>query len=198
MISDREELKKLIAFYVNGTLSEEEKKRVEEFLGKDPEGERELVEFSRIREIIREEPLPEPPAYIYERISGRIRKEKSFFQKVKSLIGAFYGSRAISWGLVGAQAVLILFLLFRPVSPTYRTLSMTPSHQGVYINVIFKDDTREKDMRALLNRVGATIVEGPTEEGLYVIKLGREGHLKEAIAVLKESGSVKFVARAYR
>ena len=198
MISDREELKKLIAFYLNETLSEEEKKRVEEFLEKDPESERELVEFSRIREVIREEPLPEPPAYIYERINERIRKEKSFFQKLKSLIGQLYGSRAVSWGLVGAQAVLILFLLFRPVSPTYRTLSTTPSHQGVYVNVIFKDDTLEKDMRVLLNRVRATIVEGPTEEGLYVIKLGSEANLQEAIDVLKKSGSVKFVARAYR
>ncbi len=199
MTFDKNHLKEIIPFYLNGTLSEDEKKRVEEVLEKNPEMKRELLEFSRIKEVFDNEPFPEPPAYIYRKIEDRIRaEERSILKRLMAFLKSLYDSRTVSWGLVGVQAVFILFLFFRASSPTYRTLSTAPSHQGTYINVVFNENIREKTLRSLLTRVGATIVEGPTEKGLYVIKLERTANAEEAIKILKDSGKVKLVARAYR
>ncbi len=198
MTLNLDEIKKLIPFYLNKTLSEEEREAVEEALKKHPEIESEIREYSVLKEVLESEPAPEPPGYVYDRIHKSLKKRGSFFQGLREIIESLYNSRTFSWGVVAVQAVLILFLFWHPVSPTYKTLTSQTSHEGIYINVVFKDDIREKTMRTLINRIGGTIVEGPSEEGLYIIRLSKSNEVENAIETLKNSGKVKFVAKAFR
>jgi len=194
---DVEEIKKLIPFYVNNTLSKEERQMVKEALEKYPELKKELLECSQLKELYCQTTVV-PSPYLFNRIKKNISKKESLSERINSFLRNIYKSQTISWGLVAIQAVIILFFIWHINSTSFKTLSITSKQKGAYINVVFYEDIQEKEMRALLNQIGATIVEGPSKEGLYIIKLKEAKEADKALEILKKSKKIKFIAKSYR
>ena len=106
-------------------------------------------------------------------------------------------------GLAIAASVLlmvqgaVIFNLMQPNdSPddSYVPLSGI-STQHVSLQLQFNADVRESDMRQLLLDVHGQILEGPSAQGIYRIKLEQPEQLAQALEQLQASGLVKHVAK---
>lgn len=210
MIYKFEELKEMIPLYLNGTLSEAEKKIFEEAIEKIPELKKEFLEFLEIKNSymdIQKEVTP-PSKNLYKKISERIGAKKesetlstqAYPEKIKEFFKNLFSSSVFSWGLVVVELIVIfLLILYLPKEEKYRTL--TAEHHlkgGAIINIVFDSEAKEKEIREVLTKIGANIVSGPTPEGLYKIELKKEKDLESALKYLKKIKIVKFAERAYQ
>lgn len=208
--SEIDQLFELAPLYVNGRLSGERLKAFRQAM-KESELLRREVELcasiSRGYEQMASE-LCMPSDELFGRIDARIdqgrreacRSEEGiwsrFLEKLRGLIGAPW----LSWGLVVAQAAVIVLMLSLPMErKTFSTLSqpVVEVNSGPRINVVFSGTATEAQIRALLNRVGAQIVSGPTPEGLYVISIRSGTDEEKALRLLRESNMVGFAAESY-
>ena len=211
MISETDELKSLVPLYVNGRLPDNRRKDFEEALAQDSGLAREVREYRAIRGAYSalECEIPAPSPDLYGKIRSRIRQEprRAVIQpKEKALTGIFeffqnvFGWPRLAWAVAGVQLAVVLTLLaVYPKTEKYETLSggALPGENGLRINIIFQSDSREKDIRELLGRVGARIVNGPSAEGLYTIAVKDKSDPESIVGRLKEDQAVRFAERAY-
>jgi hypothetical protein len=204
-----DKLRELIPLFLSNRLSEKEKKLVEEALNKYPELRHEIIEFSEIKEAYNElkKDIPSPSDQLYEKIKKRIQKEKKFLLIIylrgyinnytKFLKDLFLPNR-ISWGIAVAEFIIILILVLSLLrNQRFYTLSQTSEiiKRGIKINIIFDKESKEKEIRDLLNKVGATIIKGPTPEGLYTIEIKNNKEIERVLNILREEKFVKFVEK---
>jgi hypothetical protein len=98
---------------------------------------------------------------------------------------AFQGTPSpFRWVLAAQTAVIILLtaaiILETWIAPSllYRTLSDSVSGaeaDRAHIRVVFTDDITERELRALLGTVEATIVAGPSAMGIYTVAVPVSG-----------------------
>jgi hypothetical protein len=58
-------------------------------------------------------------------------------------------------------------------------------------------ESKEREIRAVLQKAGATIVAGPSPEGLYTIKIEKKQDVEKVLKFLRETKIVRFAERAY-
>ncbi len=203
-----DELKELIPLYLQGRLTRREREEFEEALRRYPDLQRELKEFEEISDVLRDLEKEVPPLdaeWVFRKTLQRIRNDgviakDPLLKRLTALLRGLFTSYRLSWGIVAVQCIIILLLVSRiPQNLPYKTLT-TQSPQvtsGVRVNVVFKADARVEDVRRLLREVGATIVWGPSQEGLYIIKIERSKELKSILERLRDSPIVEFAERAY-
>jgi len=195
-------LRDMIPLYLNGTLGKE-KKILENSLEEFPQLKREFLEFSEIKNSYKEV-KDESITYsnkIYKKILEKIEERrllnprKEYPEKIKR----FISSPILSWSIVIVELMVIALLgFYLPREVGYRTFSTEQFFRGGgKINVIFESESKEKEIRELLTKIGANIVSGPTSEGLYMIELKKGGDLESAIKYLKKSDIVRFAEKAY-
>lgn len=211
MIYSFDKLRELIPFYLNNRLSEKERKEFEEALGQYPELKLELKEFSEIKEIYKEieKEIPPPSGVLYQRVLKNIQpqiklslipEKKRYLEEIREFLKWVFGSPRISWGIVAVQfAIILLLFMTLPKGDGFRTLtSRRPlPGEGIKINVIFDKGSREQEIRKVLNRVGATIVLGPSLDGLYIIEIKEGKDVEKVLKQLKKTGFVNFAEKAY-
>jgi hypothetical protein len=211
MIYSLDQLRELIPHYLNNRLSEKERKEFEEALGQYPELNLELKEFSEIKEIYKEieKEIPPPSGILYQRVLKNIQpqirlslipQKKSYLEQIQEFLKWVSGSPRISWGIVAVQFAIILILFITlPQGDGFRTsTSKQPlPGEGIKINVIFDKGSTEQEIRKVLNEVGATIVEGPSSEGLYIIKVKEDQDVEQTLKELKKTNVVQFAEKAY-
>lgn len=73
----------------------------------------------------------------------------------------------------------------------YRAIPQPPANYA-YLDVNFKPDAKEVDIRKLLTKLGASIVDGPNEFGLYRVRIRIET-MRDAVRKIQESGLVDSV-----
>ena len=153
------------------------------------------------------EKLPLPPSNSFSRIMDTIKKEErsNIKQPLLSRIIQFFQETIITpkagWALAGVQLAVLVFLVFSPGSSdinNFKTLSInTTADKGMEINIVFKETALQKDIRQLLINSGAVIINGPTEGGLYILKV-KQGHdLAIRLQTIENSKIVKFVSKRY-
>jgi len=200
-----DEIRELIPLYLNKRLSEKERQEFEDVINKYPELKKELKEFLEIRDLYKdlEDEIPQPSDTIYKRIMDNIRPEtKTSVIKKKvylEVLKALFSSPRVSWAVVAVQVIIILFLLIRlPEGDKLKTLTSEYIMQGegVKINIVFDEDAKEKEIREILNRTGATVIGGPSEEGLYIIQI-KDQDIETKLTVLRNTRIVRFVERSY-
>lgn len=109
--------------------------------------------------------------------------------------------RPVRWALAFQSAlVLVLATVLAwqtapSFPPLYETLSSgeqpVPADQA-YLRVMFAEDITEKELRALLTSLGATITQGPSKVGVYTVALaGAPKDLKPALARLRAHPKVR-------
>jgi anti-sigma factor RsiW len=149
-----------------------------------------------------EEPEIEVPdvervyARVLERISGRSDEE--------TVITARRGFTAARVGAAARQASLAAGILVAVISgmlttgaiwvvrvaPTYETAAVSagPEIGGPGLEVVFKRDVSADKIRSELRALGATVVSGPTQFGVYRLRLAPGADVHAAIDRLRREG----------
>jgi len=211
MIYNLDKLRELIPFYLNNRLSEKERKEFEKALDQYPELKLEFKEFSEIKEIYKEieKEIPPPSSVLYQRVLKNIQpqiklslipEKKSYLEQIREFLKWVLGSPRVSWGIVAVQFAIILVLFITlPKGDGFITSSSREPlpGEGIKINVIFDKGSTEQEIRKVLNEVGARIVEGPSTEGLYIIKVKEDQDVEQTLKELKKTHVVQFAEKAY-
>ncbi len=93
----------------------------------------------------------------------------------RAAIGASDRSRWTGWVVAAQVATVLLFAgvafpaMQKPAE--YRTLGSAPSHPAGNMVVMFGPSTSERTIRQLMTSVGASLVEGPTSTGVYILSV---------------------------
>jgi hypothetical protein len=211
MIYSLDKLRELIPLYLNQRLAENKRKEFEEALGQYPELKLELKEFSEIKEIYKEieKEIPPPSGVLYQKVLENIQpqiklslipEKKSYLEQIREFLKWVLGSPRVSWGIAAVQFAIILALVITlPKGDGFRTSTSTEplAGGGIKINVIFDKGSTEQEIRGVLNKVGATIVGGPSNEGLYIIKVKEDQDVEQTLKELKKTNVVQFAEKAY-
>lgn len=160
---------RLLPWYVNGTLAEDERLHVEQHLLDCAQCQREVTWLRGVQEEFaaqaEKDDVSPPMQHLHRRVRAR-RRTKPFSSPWHRR------EKQLAW-LAAVQAVVIVAMsatLFHQQHAAYRTLS-APSEKGAWLVVVFDPHTREAQMRQLLRDSDARIVGGPTEGGGYVLRV---------------------------
>jgi hypothetical protein len=211
MIYSLDKLRELIPHYLNNTLSEKERKAFEDALRQDPELKIEIEEFAEIKQAYYEieKDVPPPSELLHQRVLKNIQpqiklslipQKKGYREQIRGFLKWVVGSPRMSWGLVIVQfAIILLLLITLPRGGGFKTLTSRQPllGEGVKINVIFDKESREREIREVLNSVGATIVMGPSIDGLYIVQIKEGQNTEKVLKQLKKTGIVEFAEKAY-
>lgn len=211
----------LLPWFVNGTLTVEERQAVEDHLAVCAVCPDEFVALLQVQSALRRElaDAPEPSSALWEKVERQTvmapavtdqlasrtdgRQDRSTWLWLSDLLSPALrpGWALAAVLLIAVQTALIVGLLMRgplPTSPEYHTLtgpstSDQPSGPRVRLRVAFVEQTSEQAIRAVLSGVKATIVDGPSAAGYYVIDVSLDGDLKtppDAIQALRGRSDV--------
>jgi anti-sigma-K factor RskA len=204
-------LKYMIPAYLNGTLSPKKRRELEDYLHKNPESQHEMVEFSEITSFYddkKKEFFP-PSDAVYRRIMSNIRAETKpkpaailwqFWTQVKGFSRPLFTSPRVAWAVVAVQlAVILAMALTLPQDNRFKTLSLESATRGngSIINIVFDQESTEGEIRHILNSIEATIVDGPSMEGLYVIRVQKGREMEETLQELRKTKPVKFAEQSF-
>ncbi len=211
MTYSSDKLREMIPCYLNHTLSEKERRAFEESLDQHPGLKSEVEEFSKIRQYYEEieREIPPPSDVLFQRVLEKIQpqvrlsfvpQKKGYREWVGKCLKWVFGSPRVSWGIVAVQfATILLLLIVLPKGGGFKTLTSKQAlpGEGIKINVVFDKESREREIREVLNRVGAKIVMGPSLDGLYILQVEKNQDVGQVISNLKKSPIVTFAEKAY-
>jgi anti-sigma factor RsiW len=156
-----EDLAALLPWYLNGTLDEAERARVEGWLRAAPERDAELAMWRAVQ------------------ADARIALPVPAFDEVgwRRLRTQLPGVRRNSWLKVAAAASVLLIaglqtaILVRDDAGVHRPLSETPLADHWQLRVRFADSATLAEIGAMLERHDAQVVAGPSALGLYTLAI---------------------------
>ncbi len=204
----------LIPDYCNNRLDANERADFESRLQEDHELVDECNDFQGFQKLYRriDSAEPSPSDAIFKQISRQVgahqkqerkaavqsrspaKSIRSFWQRIRESI-------AVPWILAAAQTVVIVLLLIpAPQQNTYSTLSTTEvpaSIEKIGINVVFRPNAPESDIRSLLLGIQGSVSSGPSREGRYVVGISNRSDLDKAVRALKQSEIVLFAEPVY-
>lgn len=184
---------RLLPWWINGTLNDDERAQVEQHLSECAQCRHEAQWLRRLQDAYASDDVPiEDPALAARRLRRRLAAQTA---RSNAPERQPWWRREWRFGwLAVAQAVLIVALggaLIHQRSVTYHTLGATlPTHPMLV--VMFDPHTSEAQLRDVLHATGARIVGGPTETGAYLITVP-QGQLASARTQLQGSGHVTLV-----
>jgi len=151
-------------------------------------------------------PLPPTNAFLrimdnvdtYEKNQDELVKQ-SLFSRVFQFIRDTVQMPKLGWAMAGAQFAVIIFIIFSQPSSNinnFQTLSINNvPDNGMEINIVFKENALQSDIRALLNNSDAVIINGPNENGLYILKIKQSKDFSIRLKAIGDSKIVKFVSK---
>ena len=195
----------LLPWYANGTLGEADRQRVAKHLETCLDCNRELEDLAQIRqaltELSREEAEPSPR--IYRSVMARVATDSigqgAAHQDTSWAAGLDRWFRSLlvpQWVptlaalLLIAQMGLLMWVTLPPDDQSQvstRSVNMPPKTPR--ITVTFQPSATEASIRSLLERLSARIVDGPTADGVFTIRLST-GDPAAALALLRQQGDV--------
>ena len=188
----------LLPWYVNQTLSFPEKKNVEDHLQQCCRCQNEVVFLRSLRQAVKSVPTQSPGNFGLNRLLHEVRMEKERPQRPQESQSSTWWKRfTIAASLIMfLQAGLLLDAWFfsNPLAPL-----AGPQEQGTVLQVSFVPTATEVQIRESLSVVHGTIVDGPSQLGLYRIRLNHltlnNSDLEEAIERLRQQeGVIRHVA----
>jgi anti-sigma factor RsiW len=160
----------LLPWYLNGTLSQTERAQVEALLRESPETEAELQMWRAVQRDARAQTMEQPGVdFGWQRLRRDLKREQR------------RGSQRI-WRLAAAASVLMIVglqttILMRSESGTrYEPLSgaLSIPANAWRVQVRFAESATIADINALLLRLDARVISGPSALGLFELALPRE------------------------
>jgi anti-sigma factor RsiW len=194
------EVAELLPWFVNGTLDEEERARVERHLADCIACSQDLIELRDLQALYADESMDLAASEGFARVQRRIEQVESNRTSHRRLQRADVRSRWTRywWGaiLIAQAAVIVLLaaaLLNRPEPRYYHTLaaSPVPAKKGAPLVVVFAADRTEGEIRDLLRSLHARIVDGPSAGGAYTLEVDAD-ESQRALTELRRHSWVRF------
>lgn len=189
MAEPQHHVSELLPWYANGTLPAAQRSEVDRHLGACERCRAELAWITRLGADIKAA-TPAPAGDLgLGRFLERIAPESNVLplrrpQRPRWMVPAL----ALAASVLVAQAVVIGVLL-HDRQQTLHPLGGAPLARGTLLQVTFVPDATEMQIRTLLARVDARIVEGPGALGVYTVSVPPE----QADAALRELESARAV-----
>jgi hypothetical protein len=176
----------LLPWYVNATLEGPELERVAARVSSCPSCQAELGRCRELAAAIRAQPEPawaaSPERLLRAHAQIHAAEGASRWRSLLGEISRWFGLTPprIRWALAVETALVVLLVVavtwqaMTPSRSLYRTLSSeTPgsSAQAGDLRVVFSANMTEQELRELLMRVDAHIVDGPSPMGVYTLRL---------------------------
>lgn len=165
-------LQSLLPWYLNGTLDESERRTLDNHLPDCEACRAELAQLHSMVDLLDAESADAQAESAFARIGDRLDRPAP-----AGGLSAWLRGGLRDWiirGTLVAQFALVLVLgsalLQRDEAPAYRTLSQDGRAVTERLFVRFDASRTEADIRAALVRADARIVDGPTDDGLYVLQ----------------------------
>lgn len=178
----RNEISELLPFYLNGTLSVEEKAKVEQVLSTDAGLEEELKLLDRIRTSVQEElPGNSPGDLGLARLGRDLARAAPARRPSLAALAAAFALGAILSGVIAVQAM-------RTPDGAYRQAGAAPAAESLL--VAFRADATAGEISDLLVAGNFVIVDGPSALGLFHVAPPEGVDPAAAVAELAAAGAI--------
>jgi len=191
----------MVAFYVNGTLSSEDRAWFESYLSAHPEAASEVEWYRSLQRRIHDNAPAVPATIGLAKAMTLIRGDRPTFAERVSAFFGFLGMRPAmalaGLAIIAVQAGVILqmYNATEDSAGEIRALKASVSKEGPMLKINFAPDAKEADIRHLLMSVQGTLAGGPGQLGDYfvVVPAGKEAAVADQ---LKSNPIVQAVALA--
>jgi len=168
----QQQLKKLLPWYVNGTLAAEERMQVKEYVAADPNGQAEVDFLKSVQTAIREqqEDVVSPAEFGWQRLQRTIpeQRHESNTESTNRWWRPTLAAAAILLMIQGG----VLLQIWPVYQQHYTVLSSHPqSTGGTVLQISFEPNITEQRLREIINKVDARIIGGPGSLGIYRLQL---------------------------
>ncbi|MGP1716197.1 MAG: hypothetical protein ACTS9Y_03370 [Methylophilus sp.] len=194
MDPDRRAFEELIPFYVNGTLSPEDKQFMQNYLMKFPTLKAHIDLSNRIRSALEQDTTQLASAVSWQKLLKQyqtLHKKLTLTERFKNIC-IYLGltpAFAVVLSLFIAQSAAILQLGILSSSSAYRGLS-SPAQVEAHLKVTVNPQTDYAQLVDLLRKNGCRVVAGPSETGELWLQLEAPEKLNTIKADLLNSGLV--------
>ncbi len=185
---EREEIEKLLPWYVTGRLDCVERARVENYLARNPDAcaQLDLIRAEREQIVFANEALGSPSAGAFDRLiaslptaSPNLSQRATGGDPLRRVADFFTvpTARGVRWAACAAAAVIVVLsaaitgILVVRHSGSYQTAIGQSRDDGVSALIAFVDEARAPAIARLLVEFDASIVDGPKPGGVYKIRL---------------------------
>jgi len=199
---EHEELTVLIPWYVNGSIGEDERQRVDAHLPSCANCRDALAQERYVYRGMNAEPCVEyMPATSLKRLQARLDgTDASARADVPPDLPAAEktGRRSMPWqGLMAASiavmAVAVTLLAADRWVPKYYTTTVSvPRPQGEVIRAVFSSTITLDELQSILDAAQLRIVSGPTEAGVYSLAAKSRRPVGSSLASLRAHADVRF------
>ncbi|MBI3154140.1 MAG: hypothetical protein HYZ20_01885 [Burkholderiales bacterium] len=172
-----ERFEELLPWYVNGTLGDEDRAWVEDYLARDPQARAELEWQQSLRSRMLEGAPRVPETIGLAKAMKLIRGDRPTWSERLSAFFAGFGMRPATalaaFAIVAVQGGVIVGLLgdARDDAQEIRALRAVQADEGPLLKLAFAPDTPEADIRMLLVEIGGQLVGGPGQLGDYYVRV---------------------------
>jgi anti-sigma factor RsiW len=208
-----QEISALLPWYVNGSIGEPERRRVEAHVAECPRCREDLAEERRIHQAMTAAPAVEyMPAASLKRLQERLdaaapraadRRHAAGKPKAAAAGNAgrsrrWQGTMAASIAVMTAIVCLLAadrWVQFRArtARPEYYTVTTsTPHAPGEVIRAVFSPIISLAELQAILDEAGLRIVSGPSEAGVYSLAANSPRPVSSSLTLLRGHASVRF------
>jgi hypothetical protein len=205
--AEHQEVSALIPWYVNETLDERARQRVESHLGQCAVCRDDLAVQGRICEAIDAQPSVDyMPVASLKRLQARLdarRADASSAQMTapeprmrsaapwRGWMAASVAGVAVAVGLLAADRWLQFEA--RLTQPNYRTVTnSTPRPPGEVVRAVFSPTITLVELQTILDEAQLRIVSGPTEAGVYSLASNSTLTVRASLALLRQHSTVRF------
>jgi hypothetical protein len=195
----------LLPWYVNETLAERDRQRVDSHVGICTVCREDLAAQRRICEAIDAQPaIDYMPVASLKRLQARLDAQAesvSTFSAAKQQTTSRLPWRGWMAASLAAMAVAVALLTAnrwaqletRLTQPNYRTVTnSTPRPQGEVIRAVFSPSITLVELQAILDEAQLRIVSGPTEAGVYSLASNSALTVRASLALLRQHSAVRF------
>jgi len=204
--AEHHEVAALLPWYVNETLGERDRQRVEAHAGICATCREDLAAQQRIREAIEAQPaLDYMPVASLKRLQARIDTlaesaptagtpaEQANASPMRGWMAASIGAIAVAVALLAADRWM---QSESRLQPNYRTVTnSTPRAQGEVIRAVFSPTITLVELQSILDESQLRIVSGPTEAGVYSLASNSTLPVRASLALLRQHATVHFAER---
>lgn len=194
---DHREASVLLPWFVNGTLEEAERARVERHVGECVACRREVDAQRRLAEALSS---AAPPSGVEAGLRSLHARLPLQAENAAPPARGWFSALAARWpyAVIAVQLLALALLLPAnlPQQAPYRTLSSSPTAQAPAnaVVVVFDAGATHASVSSLLRELRLRMVDGPNRHGAYVLE--PEGGQQQALDALRASALVRFAQPA--
>lgn len=194
-----DDVMELIPWYVNGTLSDAEAKEIEAFAEQYPDVQAEIDHQSELAAglCLLEDAEADGvrQAQSWQTLSAQIAQEnqaRAPAQRSMSWLPAFRSVPALA-ATVAAFAFVAVFFVGQETTE-FRTLTSGDDNQGPVIVFQLSPEADPEDLETILDKHGLTLIEGPTENGVYRADISTDALAGDLATTLMAAPEIVFAA----